>query len=127
MDPPRSLTFGTKQTNKQSIGLGVIKDPEANTIEVTKDVLKQINSLEIPSSIEVVTITNDGPEIEAEIHTLEQEALFGFLFAVIIVFAFMTTLKPTVVGGLINTLRPTMVTNNKTKYDTHTKNTKTGA
>ena len=98
-----------RTNGKQSIGLGVIKDPEANTIEVTKDVLKQINSLEIPSSIEVVTITNDGPEIEAEIHTLEQEALFGFLFAVIIVFAFMTTLKPTVVGGLINTLRPTMV------------------
>ena len=35
--------------------------------------------------------------------------MFGFLFAVSVVFAFMLTIRPTVFRGLVSTLRPTVV------------------
>ena len=54
-------------------------------------------------------MSDQGPEIQEQIDTLTQEAIFGFLFAVCVVFAFMLTIRPTVARGLFATLRPTIV------------------
>jgi HAE1 family hydrophobic/amphiphilic exporter-1 len=93
-----------------SLSIAVIKDPAANTIEVTEDVLDSLASLEqLPHDIEIVTIVNDGPEIKAQIDTLQREAIFGFLFAMAVVFVFLINTRPTVLRGLQLTLRPTAV------------------
>ena len=63
----------------------------------------------LPQDVEIVIVSDQGPSIQHQIDTLLREALFGFLFAVTVVFAFMLTLKPTVPRGLLNTLRPTVV------------------
>ena len=109
------LTDGTptsiSRTNgKPAINVAVIKDPEANTIEVTEGVRNAIDGLgSIPAGFDVVFVTDQGPEIQQQIDTLLREALFGFLFAVAVVFAFMLTLRPTALRGLVTTLRPTIV------------------
>ncbi len=93
-----------------SLSIAVIKDPDANTIEVTEDVLDSLTSLrQLPPDIEIVTIVNDGPEIKAQIDTLQREAIFGFLFAMGVVFVFLINTRPTVLRGLLLTLRPTAV------------------
>ena len=100
----------SRTNGKPSLGIGVLKDPDANTIAVTTGVLDALDDLEgLPPDIETTVISNDGPEIQAQIDTLQREAAFGFLFAVAVVFLFMITLKPTIVRGLGNTLRPTVV------------------
>ena len=100
----------SRTNGKPSLGIGVLKDPDANTIDVTAGVLDALDALEgLQPDIEIVVISNDGPEIQAQIDTLQREAAFGFLFAVTVVFAFMITLRPTVARGLGNTLRPTVV------------------
>ena len=109
------LTDGTptsiSRTNgKPAINVAVIKEPEANTIEVTDGVRNAIDGLgNIPAGFDVVYVTDQGPEIQNQIDTLLQEALFGFLFAVAVVFAFMLTIRPTALRGLVTTLRPTIV------------------
>ena len=109
------LTDGTptsiSRTNgKPAINVAVIKDPEANTIEVTEGVRNAIEGLgNIPAGFDVVFVSDQGPEIQNQIDTLLQEALFGFLFAVAVVFAFMLTIRPTALRGLVTTLRPTIV------------------
>lgn len=110
-----SLSNGTptsiSRTNgKPSMGISVLKDAEANTIDVTtavRDALDGITGL--PSDVEIVVISDQGPEIQTQIDTLLREGLFGFLFAVSVVFAFMLTIRPTIPRGLLNTLRPTIV------------------
>ena len=99
------------RTNGQpAINVSVIKEPEANTIEVTEAVREVLDSLEnLPPSIDLVIVSDQGPEIQAQIDTLLREAMFGFLFAVTVVFIFMITLRPTVIKGLLTTLRPTLV------------------
>ena len=100
----------SRTNGRPSLGIGILKDPDANTVEVTKGVLESLASLsELPPDIQIVTILNDGPEIEAQIDTLQQEAFFGFLFAITVVFAFLFTRRPTVLRGLNLTLRPTLV------------------
>ena len=109
------LTDGTptsiSRTNgKPAINVAVIKDAEANTIEVTEGVRAAIDGLEnIPAGFDVVYVSDQGPEIQNQIDTLLREALFGFLFAVAVVFAFMLTLRPTALRGLVTTVRPTIV------------------
>ena len=93
-----------------SLGIGVLKDPDANTVDVTDGVLESLASLDdLPTDIRITTIFNDGPEIQAQIDTLQREAFFGFLFAIAVVFAFLVTLRPTALRGLQLTLRPTLV------------------
>ena len=100
----------SRTKGKPSIGLGVLKDPDANTVDVTTGILDALDAIEgIPPDVEIVTISNDGPEIQAQIDTLQREAAFGFIFAIAVVFLFMMTIRPTVTRGLLSTVRPTVV------------------
>ena len=100
----------SRTNGSPSLGIGVLKDPEANTVAVTQGVLEAVAALdELPADVRIETILNDGPEIQAQIDTLQREAFFGFLFAVAIVFAFLATVRPTVLKGFQLALRPTVV------------------
>ena len=104
---PKSIS---RTNGKPSVGVSIVKEAEANTIDVTSAVREALDGLTgLPSDVEVVIVSDQGPSIQHQIDTLLREALFGFLFAVTVVFAFMLTLKPTVPRGLLNTLRPTVV------------------
>ena len=100
----------SRTNGKPSVGVSIVKEAEANTIDVTSAVRDALDGLAgLPSDVEVVIVSDQGPSIQHQIDTLLREAMFGFLFAVTVVFAFMLTLKPTVPRGLFNTLRPTVV------------------
>ena len=93
-----------------SLGISVQKEPEANTVEVTSGVLAALDELEgLPPDVEVVVITNNGPEIQEQIDTLLREGALGLLFAVTVVFVFLFTFRPTLARGVVMTLRPTLV------------------
>ena len=109
------LTEGTpasiSRTNgKPAINVSIVKEAEANTIEVTEAVREGLEALgQLPPGLEIVIVSDQGPEIQQQIDTLLSEALYGFLFAVAVVFIFMLSIRPTVVRGLLTTLRPTIV------------------
>lgn len=101
----QSLTNG-----KPSIGIAVVKEPDANTVEVTRRILQSLESLSsLPADVEIVTFLNDGPEIQKQIDTLLHEGFFGLLFAVSVVFIFLFRPKPSVLRGIALTARPTIV------------------
>ena len=110
-----SLTEGApssiSRTNGQpSIGVSVLKEADANTIEVTESVRGVLASItNLPPGVEFVIVQDDGPQVQEQIDTLLQEATFGFLFAVAVVFLFMLTLRPTAWKGFLTTVRPTVV------------------
>ncbi len=100
----------SRTNGKPAINVAVVKEPEANTIEVTKAVRVALNGLNgLPPGAEIVVVSDQGPEIQEQIDTLLREAIFGFLFAVAVVFAFMLTIRPTAIRGILTTLRPTLV------------------
>ncbi len=91
------------------LGVGVIKEADANTIDVTAAALAAIDDLALPPDVQVSTISNAGPAIQRQIDSLQREAVLGFGIAFLVVFLFMLTLRPSVPTGLLNTLRPTLV------------------
>ena len=107
---PGAPTSISRTNGQRSVSVSVVKAPEANTIEVTTAVREALDGITgLPPEMGIVIVSDQGPEIQEQIDTLTQEAIFGFLFAVCVVFAFMLTIRPTVVRGLFNTLRPTIV------------------
>ena len=99
----------SRTNGRQAINVSIIKEPEANTIEVTEAVREALDAAALPAGVEIVIVSDEGPEIQEQIDSLLQEAGFGFLFAVTVVFIFMLTIRPTVIRGLFTTLRPTIV------------------
>ncbi len=102
-------TSVSRTNGKPSLGVSVLKEPDANTVDVTGTVMENLDALDLPEDIRIATIINDGPDIQAQIDTLQREALLGFLFAVLVVFAFLLTRRPSLAKGLQLTLRPTVV------------------
>ncbi|MXY20055.1 MAG: efflux RND transporter permease subunit [Dehalococcoidia bacterium] len=110
-----SLSSGTatsiSRTNgKPSIGVSIVKEPDANTIDVTTAVLDALEGVgDLPAGVEVVTVSDQGPVIESQIETLEREAILGLILAVMVVFVFFLTLRPSAIVGALTSLRPTVV------------------
>ncbi len=94
---------------KPSLNLWIIKEPEANTLEVTNSVLAEIEGFQLPPDVEILEISNNGPIVEESLADLLREGLMGFLFAITAVFIFLLNTRPTLLKGLALTLRPTAI------------------
>ena len=100
----------SRTNGKPAINVGIIKEADANTIEVTTAVRDALDALTgLPPGVEIVIVADQGPQIQEQIDALLSEALYGFLFAVAVVFIFMLTIRPTALRGLLTTVRPTVV------------------
>ena len=100
----------SRTNGKPSMGVAIVKEAEANTIDVTRAVREALDDLpNLPPGVEIVVVLDQGPDIQGQIDALLREAMFGFIFAVTVIFIFMLTIRPTVIRGLFNTLRPTLV------------------
>ena len=101
----------SRTNGKPSLGIIVIKSPDANTVEVTEEIgerLKDIKGI-LPEDVEIITIFDNGPEITEQLTTVQREGALGFLFAVLVVFVFLLNLRPTILKGIVFTLRPTII------------------
>ena len=108
VDTPNAATVS--RTNGQpSISLQVLQLPEGNTIEVTRELLGIIESLELPPDVRVDVLYNDGPELEEQLVNVVGQGGLGFVIAVIAIFLFLLQLRPTVIRGILHTLRPTVI------------------
>ncbi|MBM3941928.1 MAG: efflux RND transporter permease subunit [SAR202 cluster bacterium] len=100
----------SRTNGKPSLTLAVIKDPDANTVEVTDEVLAiMAQETGLPPDIEIATLSNDGPEVTKQLGSVENDAVVGLILAVIVVFAFLVNFQPGVVQGALLTIRPTLI------------------
>ena len=100
----------SRTNGKPSLGLNIVKEPDANTVDVTSAVIEALDDVSgLPPGVEIVLISNDGPAIQRQVDTLQREAILGFIFAVVVVFAFLISRRPTLARGMLLSLRPTIV------------------
>ena len=92
----------TRTNGRPSLSINVLKDPDANTIEVADGVLEQVDAAKerLPADVEFVTLSNQAPEIRTSINTLTREVLLGAALAIMVIFAFLLRVRPTVVTSI---------------------------
>lgn len=88
------------QTNgKDSIGLQITKSPDANTVNVVNDVKETVKGFEKQvNGAKIFTTMDQGKPIEKSVETMLNKALFGGLFAVIIILLFLRNIKTTLIS-----------------------------
>lgn len=87
-----------------SASLDITKEPDSNTVTVVNLVLERIQELQdnatIPADIEFIVIANQAPEIQGSIDKLSQEVALGGVLAVLVIFSFLLSFRPTFVTSI---------------------------
>ena len=101
----------SRTNGRPSLNIIIVKDPDANTVDVTRGVQAVIADAltGLPPDIQLLELTNDGPEVERMLGNLLRGGTLGFLFAITAVFVFLINLRPSILRGLSFTLRPTII------------------
>jgi HAE1 family hydrophobic/amphiphilic exporter-1 len=93
---------GISRTNGEpSLGLNVIKETDANTVEVAADVQKVLDDVrEKIGRDQVVVVLNSANDVEESVNGLVEEALVGAVLAILVIFAFLRSLRATLVTAV---------------------------
>ncbi|HET9964530.1 MAG TPA: efflux RND transporter permease subunit [Rubrobacter sp.] len=93
---------GISRTNGEpSLGLNVIKETDANTVEVAQEVERVLDDVrdEIGRD-QVVVVANAATDVEESVNGLVEEALVGAVLAILVIFAFLRSVRATLVTAV---------------------------
>ena len=93
---------GISRTNGEpSLGLNVIKETDANTVEVAEEVEGVLD--DVRNRIgrdQVVIVANAATDVEESVNGLVEEALVGAVLAILVIFAFLRSVRATLVTAV---------------------------
>ena len=102
-----------RANGKPSLNIVILKEPDANTFDVTEGVTAALDEITasgvIPPDVEILELSNDGPQVREALDNLLREGTLGFLFAVAVVFVFLLNIRPSLIRGVAHSLRPTAI------------------
>ncbi|MBI4235873.1 MAG: efflux RND transporter permease subunit, partial [Chloroflexi bacterium] len=92
----------TRTNGVPSLAVNVLKEPDANTVAVSRGVVERLGEIkkDLPAGVEFVTISDQGPEIQSSVDTLTREVLLGAALAVLVIFGFLLSARPTLVTAM---------------------------
>ncbi|MGF7049032.1 HAE1 family hydrophobic/amphiphilic exporter-1 [Paenibacillus sp. DS2015] len=83
----------------ESIGIQIVKDNDANTVDVVNAVKDKATDLKSDyDGLELTTLLDQGQPIEDSVNTMLSKAVFGALFAVIIILLFLRNIRSTIIS-----------------------------
>ncbi len=83
----------------ESIGISIVKDNDANTVDVVNAVKDKMTDLKKSyAGLELITLLDQGEPIEDSVNTMLSKAIFGALFAVIIILIFLRNIRSTIIS-----------------------------
>ena len=91
-----------RTNGRPGLGINVVKDIDANTVEVANNVQDKVSQIRerLPADVEIVTHFDQSDVIEESIASLLREGALGFLFAVIVIYIFLTGVRTTLVTAV---------------------------
>ncbi len=100
-DSYEKLSRIIRVNGEPGLRVAIRKQPEANTVEVAKRVLAEVEAInrEFPQ-IKVVPVTNQGNFIQRSIANVSQSVLYGGALAVLVLLFFLRDLRSTLVISL---------------------------
>ncbi|GAB2720689.1 efflux RND transporter permease subunit [Paenibacillus thermoaerophilus] len=89
----------SRTNGKESIGINVSKASDANTVDVVNAVKEQADKFsEAYPDLEVVVMLDQGKPIEDSVDTMLEKAVFGAIFAVIVILLFLRNIRTTIIS-----------------------------
>ncbi len=83
----------------ESIGINITKAADANTVEVVNAVKSQIDQIKKDyTGVEILVLLDQGAPIEESVSTMLNKAMFGAVFALIIILLFLRNIRTTIIS-----------------------------
>lgn len=86
----------------QAIGIDIVKQSGANTVEVAKDVKKVINEVKssLPEGVKMEIVSDGSTSIEDSVNEVMKTIVEGCILAVVIVFLFLNEWESTLISAI---------------------------
>ncbi|MBP1995912.1 efflux RND transporter permease subunit [Paenibacillus eucommiae] len=89
----------SRTNGEESIGISITKGPDSNTVDVVNDVKAQVEQIkETIPGVEVLVLLDQGKPIEESVSTMLNKALFGALFAIVVIMLFLRNIRTTIIS-----------------------------
>jgi HAE1 family hydrophobic/amphiphilic exporter-1 len=89
----------SRTNGKEAIGIQIVKATDANTVDVAKEVEAELSEFEDElKGLDIVYTLDQATPIEESVSTMLSKALFGALFAVVIILIFLRDIKSTLIS-----------------------------
>jgi len=89
----------SRTNGQESIGIQIVKAPDANTVEVANLVKDAAaDYAEEYEGLHLTTMLDQGEPIEKSVETMLSKALFGALFAVVVIMLFLRNIRTTLIS-----------------------------
>jgi multidrug efflux pump subunit AcrB len=87
---------------RPALSVAVLKDTDADAVEISHQVRDKIPSLEqkLGNNTTITTIFDQAPLIEQSIHDLAVEGLLGLAFAVLVILVFLFSVRATLITAI---------------------------
>ena len=101
LGPPPGTAL-SRTNGKPSVSIMVMKDAEANTVEVANAVVAEAEIVKgtLGDKVELLTVLDQSEYIESSIGDLVRNALIGFVLAAIVVFLFLMAFRASLVTAI---------------------------
>ncbi|WP_145407007.1 efflux RND transporter permease subunit [Paenibacillus xylanexedens] len=89
----------SRTDGKESIGISIVKSNDANTVDVVNAVKKKAEELQSQfKNAELTVLLDQGKPIQDSVNTMLFKAMFGALFAILIILLFLRDIRSTIIS-----------------------------
>ena len=89
----------SRTNGKEAIGIQIVKAADANTVDVVNAVKDKVNDLEKKyKDLEIISTFDQGAPIEKSVETMLSKAIFGAIFAIVIIMLFLRNIRTTLIS-----------------------------
>lgn len=88
----------SRTNGEDSIGLQVVKAPQANTVDVVNEVKDTMKDLEEKHGFTWTSTFDQAEPIEASVSMMIEKAIYGIIFAVIVILLFLRNFRTTLIS-----------------------------
>ncbi len=101
-DTIKDLSLDEKTNGREAVRLIVAKQTGANTVQVCKDVKKELAKIQsqLPADVKIEEIYDSSENIQNSIDSLEESVLYALLFVVLVVLFFLGKWRATLIISL---------------------------
>ncbi len=95
----KDVTQITRMNGKPSVGIHILKQSDANTVQVADAIKKEIKNIEqrLPQDIQVAYVFDQSDFIKQSLGSVKDSALWGALLAMLVIFVFMRNMRSTII------------------------------
>ncbi|SEN47701.1 efflux RND transporter permease subunit [Lihuaxuella thermophila] len=92
-------TMITRTDGKPSVNVDIVKDPDANIVEVADQINEKIAELKKNNpDVKIALLFDQSRGVKASIHSMIREGLLGALFAAIVILIFLRNFRMTLIS-----------------------------